>query len=111
MNAPRIQISCGLAVCGVHPPAQHNPTQQMLIIVIFSLLQVLGLALFFALVIKKPDQDEDVDPGLEKGEEYLHKHEKQSQKLTAKVRRKLNKYKNIPLPPTEEYLAAARAMR
>jgi len=74
-------------------------------------IKVLGLALFFALVIKKPDQDEDVDPGLEKGEEYLHKHEKQSQKLNAKVRRKLNKYKNIPLPPTEEYLAAARALR
>ena len=95
-----------------HPPVtQLTPMRRLLNTVIFSLLQVLGLALFFALVIKKPDQDEDVDPGLEKGEEYLHKHEKQSQKLTAKVRRKLNKYKNIPLPPTEEYLAAARAMR
>jgi len=62
-------------------------------------------------VIKKPDSDEDVDPGLEKGEEYLHKHEKQCQKLDHRIRKRLNKYKNIPLPPTEEYLAAARALR
>lgn len=73
--------------------------------------QVIGLALFYALVIKTPSNDEDVDPGLEKGQEYLHKHEKQCQKLDHTIRKKLNKYKNVPIPPTEEYLAAARAMR
>lgn len=75
------------------------------------LLQVLGLALFWALVVKKADSDENVDPGLEKGEEYLHKHEKQCARLDQGARKKLAKYKNIPLPPTDEYLSAARAMR
>ena len=69
------------------------------------------MALFFALVIKKPDSDENVDPGLDKGEEYLHKHEKQCARLSANARKKLHKYKNIPTPPTEEYLSAARALR
>ena len=62
-------------------------------------------------MIRKPTADDDVDPGLDKGEEYMHKHEKQCQKLDHQVRKRLNKYKNIPIPPTEEYLHAARALR
>ncbi|XP_067947593.1 polycystin-1-like protein 2 [Watersipora subatra] len=74
-------------------------------------IKVVGIALFWALVIRKPTNDDDVDPGLEKGEEYMHKHEKQCQKLDQQVRKRLNKYKNVPIPPSEEYLTAARALR
>lgn len=74
---------------------------------------MLGLAAFYALVIKAPavEDDDERDPELQKDEVYLHNHKRARDINDPKFRRKLRVYSRIPLPPSEEYLRAARLLR
>lgn len=74
---------------------------------------MLGLAAFYALVIKGPAvEDEDTrDPDLQKDEVYLHQHKRGKEMNNPRFRRRIKNYSRIPLPPSEEYLKAARALR
>jgi len=75
--------------------------------------QVLGLAAFYALVIKSPavEDDDERDPELQKDEVYIHQHKRAKDVNDPKFRRRLRRFTKIPLPPSEEYLKAARALR
>ena len=78
------------------------------------LLQVLVLAAFYALVIRKPDTDSDNagTTDLRKNEEWLHKHFTEDDMNNPETRKLVASYKsNLPEPPDEEYLQEARQMR
>lgn len=74
---------------------------------------MLGLAAFYALVIKTPaTEDEDErDADLQKDEVYLHNYKRAKDINDPKFKKKLKTMTRIPLPPSEEYLKAARALR
>ena len=74
---------------------------------------MLGLAAFYALVIKSPavEDDDERDPDLQKDEVYIHQHKRGSDIKDPRFRKKLKNYTRIPLPPSDEYLRAARALR
>lgn len=116
-------VTCGVSFwaivefAGVFGPEK---AQQWLCSFMFSVVEsifvsqpikVVLLALFFALVIKKPANDEDADNSLDKGEEYLHKHVTAEEAKSHDVREALSKYKNIPLPPCDDYIKAAKEKR
>lgn len=74
----------------------------------------MALALFYALVIKKPDVDSDDDSGNELGsdEEWLHKHLTEKDLLNPDTLRMLeNRKANAPLPPELDFLRTAKAER
>lgn len=76
--------------------------------------QVMALALFYALVIKKPDTDSDMDSGNDLGsdEEWLHRHLKEEDLLNPDTLRMLeNRKANAPLPPELDFLRTAKAER
>ena len=75
---------------------------------------MLALALFYALVIKKPDHVEDDDNGNDLGsdEEWLHRHLKEKDLLDPDTLRMLeNRKANAPLPPQLDFLRTAKAER
>ncbi|XP_013386006.1 uncharacterized protein LOC106155635 isoform X2 [Lingula anatina] len=73
-------------------------------------IKVFILAVFYALIIKNPDTEDDAGPeeGLKSNEEYLHKNftDKDVAKGLAPA-----KAKYAPEPPDEEYLKSAREQR
>ena len=76
-------------------------------------MQVLGLAAFYALVIKTPavEDEDERDPELQKDEVYVHQQKRGKEINNPRFRRRMKHFTKIPLPPSEEYLKAARALR
>ena len=78
------------------------------------ILQVLALALFYAIVIRKPDTDEDLNknPNLKKDEEFLHKQYKEKDINDPEALKAIQQYRTVvPVPPDEEFLREAREER
>lgn len=76
-------------------------------------VKVVGLAVFFALFIKKPPAEGDIerDPALKRDETFLHQFTKANDLTDPEYQRQFDRYREIPLPPTEEYIRAARLQR
>ena len=75
---------------------------------------MLILAAFYALVIRKPDTEGDENGGtdLRKNEEWMHRHWTEDDLNKPETRQLIAAYKSdIPEPPDEEYLQAAREER
>ena len=64
------------------------------------------LALFYALIIKKPEVADEEDNGLKKDEEYLHPVGSDAIQQDISARKA-----NVPLPPDPEYLDQMRKTR
>ena len=72
------------------------------------------MALFYTLVIRKPDTDGEENGGtdLRKNEEWIHNHWTDKDLDNPEMKKLVAQYKtNIPEPPDEEYLEAARQER
>ncbi len=72
------------------------------------------MALFYTLIIRKPDTDGEENGGtdLRKNEEWIHKHWTDKDLDNPEMKKLVAQYKtNIPEPPDEEYLEAARQER
>ncbi len=72
------------------------------------------MALFYTLIIRKPDTDGDENSStdLKKNEEWIHKHWTDDDLDNPEMRKLVAQYKtNIPEPPGSEYLNAAREER
>ena len=80
----------------------------------FYHFQVLTLSIFYALVIKKPDDVTEDNAGndLNSDEEWLHKHLTERDLLDSDTLRMLeNRKANAPLPPELDFLRTAKAER
>ena len=76
--------------------------------------QVVCLALFYAIVIRQPDTDSDINrnPNLKKDEEYLHKQYKEKDINDPEALKAIQQYRTVvPVPPDEEFLREAREER
>lgn len=76
--------------------------------------QVLLVALFYALVIRKPDtEDEEENEQSKKApsSELLHAVHSEADLEHLAVRQSIQQYKNAPPPPDAEVLNAARELR
>lgn len=74
----------------------------------------MGIAVFYALVIKKPDDASEAESGneLSSDEEWLHKHLTEKDLLNPETLRILeNRKANAPLPPEYDFLHTAKAER
>jgi hypothetical protein len=81
-----------------------------------SIIQIIALAAFYALVLKKPDEGEDTelepeDVALKDDEEYLHHHPTEKDADLEDAKEKIAKYKVLPEPPDEGMLKEVRQQK
>jgi len=80
---------------------------------LYLLLKVIIIAIFYAMVIKKPEaNDDDQETGLDEGEEWLHDHfTEKDLNDPRKLRMLEDMKKSAPLPPELDFLNTVKEER